>query len=133
MIGSRFIPQKNVKKSTLVKIEPNHFEDGAASLCFLQFLDYVTSKLLHPLREKCPNTELFLVRTWTLFRMYSLQILLICEKNVVKIYLMEHFMSLEHTGSRLNYIYNLQLVCTVMDAWQLLLLIWHFVWVIRLQ
>ena len=35
MIGSRFIPQKNVKKSTLVKIEPNHFEDGATSLCFL--------------------------------------------------------------------------------------------------
>ena len=92
-------------------------------LFVLQFLDYVTSKLLHPLREKCPNTELFLVRTWTLFRMYSLQILLICEKNVVKVYLMEHFMSLEHTGSRLNYIYNLQLVCTVMDAWQLLLLI----------
>ena len=51
VIGSRFIPQKSVKKSTVVTIEPNHFEDGAASQCFLQFLDYLTSKFLHLLTD----------------------------------------------------------------------------------
>ena len=57
-------------------IVPNNFEDGAASLRFLQFLDYVTSKL-------------FELHTDTFDRFY--------QESVLKIYLIEHFISLART------------------------------------